>query len=71
MTYGEAKKDFVLFAVFAPVKNKKGKTKLEEVDLDKEKIADDAEGRVGAYDYLGGGLATVPRLCFILKEERK
>ena len=70
MTYGEAKKDFVIFAVFAYKKNKKGKTKLEEIDLDKENIDDDAEGRVGAYNYLGG-LSSAPRLCFILKEKKK
>ena len=70
MTYGQAKKDFVIFAVFAYEKNKKGKTKFEEVDPDKENIADEAEGQVGAYNYLGG-LTSVPRLCFILKEERK
>lgn len=66
MTYGQAKKDFVLFAVFAPVKTKKGKTKWEEVNPDKEKIADDAEGRVGftqTWNY------SASRLCFILKEE--
>jgi len=70
MTYGEAKKNFVIFAVFTPVKNKKGKTTLKEVDLDKESIPDEAEGQVGAYNYLGG-IASVPRLCFILEEERK
>lgn len=69
MTYGQAKKDFVIFAVFAYVKNKRGKTRLENVDLDKEKIADDAEGRVGVYPDME--LLGAPRLCFILKETKE
>ena len=70
MTYGQAKKDFVIFAVFAPKKNKKGKTKWEEVDLDKETIPDEAEGQIGAYEYYTGGLVMAERLCFLLREER-
>lgn len=69
MTYEQAKKDFVLSAVFVSVKNKKGKTKLEQVDLDKENIPDDTEGRVGAFDVNQDyPLSVTPRLCFIVSE---
>ena len=65
MTYGQAKKDFVIFAVYVHKKNKKGKWKLEELDLEKESIPDETEGRVGGFnfqEYIG---LCQPRLCFI------
>lgn len=67
MTYGQAKKDFVIFAVFVHKKNKKGKWKLEELDLEKESIPDETEGRVGGFDYQEyvSSLLCHPRLCFI------
>lgn len=72
MTFGQAKKDFMLFAVFVPVKNKKGKTKLEKIDLDKENIPDDTEGRICAFDMNEDyPLSVAPRLCFITNEVRE
>lgn len=72
MTYGQAKNDFMLFAVFVSVKNKKGKTKLEEIDLEKESIPDDTEGKVGGFDANQDyPLSVAPRLCFIADEARK
>ena len=72
MTYEQAKKDFMLFAVFVPVESKKGKTKLEKIDLDKEDIPDDTEGRIGAFDMNEDyPLSVAPRLCFIVNEVRE
>ena len=72
MTYGQAKKDFMIFAVFVPMKNKKGKTKLEQVNLEKENIPDDTEGKVGGFDANQDyPLSVAPRLCFIANEARK
>ena len=64
MTYEEAKKNFMLFAVFVHKKNRKGKWITEELDLDKESIPDDTEGRVAAFEY-GYGFVRGTRLCFI------
>lgn len=72
MTYGQAEKDFMLFAVFVPVKNKKGEIELWQLDLDNESIPDDAEGRVGAFDVNQDCTSLVtPRLCFIANEVRE
>lgn len=71
MTYGQAKKDFMIFAVFVPAKNKKGKTKLEQVNLEKESIPDDTEGKVGGFDENQDyPFPVTPRLCFIVNEVR-
>lgn len=66
MTYGQAKKDFAIFAVFVPTKDKKGKTKFEQIDS----VPDDTEGRVGIFDTNEGFLlSATPRLCFVAKKE--
>lgn len=68
MTYGQAKKDFAIFAVFVHAKNKKGKWTLKRLDLEKESISDETEGRVGCFDYQDeyiGSILCHPRLCFI------
>lgn len=66
MTFEQAKKDFAIFAIFAPVVDKKGKTKLRQVD----NVPDDTEGRIGAFDANQDSLLTVaPRLCFIINKK--
>lgn len=66
MTFKQAKKDFAIFAVFVPVVNKKGKTKLERVD----NVPDDTEGRIGGFDANQDyPLSVTPRLCFIVNKE--
>lgn len=68
MTYGQAKKDFIIFAVFVPVKNENGQTGWEEV----EDVADDAEGRVGIAEYYEiAPLLGKFRLCFMLEEGKR
>lgn len=73
MTYEQAKKDFVLFGVFVYRKNKKDKWVCVELDLEKENIPDDTEGKIGVYRPYQFGLSTEDRLCFIAnkKEELK
>lgn len=70
MTYGQAKKDFMLFAVFVPtIVSRWGRTKLKRIDLYEEDIPDDTEGRVGAFDVDQDYQRTVtPRLCFITND---
>lgn len=70
MTYGQVKKDFMLFAVFVPVIiSRWGRTKLKRIDLNEEDIPDDTEGRVGAFDLDQDYPTTVtPRLCFIAND---
>ena len=70
MTYREAKANYVLFAVFVHKKNKRGKLTTVEIDLQKEDIPDDTEGKIAAFEY-GYGFARATRLCFIANRPKE
>ena len=71
MKLGEALDNFQIYRIIQKVKNKKGKIKEYEIQLDDVNDGLDAEGKIGIRDVSEYLTIPIERLVFILNEVKE
>ena len=67
MTLKEAIKNYEIHKILKRIVDKRGKEK--EIQIDRDEISDDIEGRIGIRDINEYGITPIERLIFVIDEK--